>query len=199
LVQQPAVDDEVVVLCDPSGAAIGTQSKASVHHADTPLHLAFSCYVFDRSGWLLVSRRAASKRTWPSVRTNSCCGHPLPGESMIDAITRRLRGELGIAPAVLDLILPGFSYRATMANGVVENELCPVYRAITDSRTVAPDPGEVAEAWWDPWAAFVDAGEPADPRSPWSVEQVAALGRLGPDPLRWPVADSSLLPAAASI
>lgn len=196
MVQRPA-GEELVVLCDPSGTAIGTQSKASVHHTDTPLHLAFSCYVFDRSGWLLVSRRAAGKRTWPSVRTNSCCGHPLPAESMTEAIRRRLRGELGIAPVALDLILPGFSYRATMPNGVVENELCPVYRAIAGSRALAPDPAEVAEAWWQPWAAFVQTGEPGDPRSPWSVQQVAALDRLGPDPLSWPVADGSLLPAAA--
>jgi isopentenyl-diphosphate delta-isomerase len=195
--EPPVVEDELVVLCDPSGAAIGTQPKASVHHANTPLHLAFSCYVFDRSGWLLVSRRAAGKRTWPSIRTNSCCGHPLPGESMTDAITRRLRDELGITPVALELILPRFAYRAEMANGVVENELCPVYRAIADSQLVRPAPDEVAEAWWQPWAEFVAAGEPADPRSPWSVEQVAALDRLGPDPLRWPVADPGLLPAAA--
>ena len=189
--------DELVVLCDLSGAAIGTEPKATVHHANTPLHLAFSCYVFDRDGWLLVSRRAASKRTWPAVRTNSCCGHPLPGESMTAAITRRLRDELGVTVAELDLMLPGFGYRATMANGVVENELCPVYRAIADSRTVSPAPDEVAEAWWQPWADFAGTDQPGDPRSPWSDQQVAALVELGPDPLRWPVADPSLLPAAA--
>jgi isopentenyl-diphosphate delta-isomerase len=189
--------DELVVLCDRSGAAIGTEPKATVHHANTPLHLAFSCYVFDRHGWLLVSRRAASKRTWPAVRTNSCCGHPLPGESMTAAITRRLRDELGVTVAELDLMLPGFGYRASMANGVVENELCPVYRAIADSRTVTPAPDEVAEAWWQPWADFAGADQPDDPRSPWSDQQVAALAELGRDPLRWPVADPSLLPAAA--
>lgn len=189
--------EELVVLCDPSGAAIGTELKATVHHANTPLHLAFSCYVFDSDGWLLVSRRAAGKRTWPSIRTNSCCGHPLPGESMTAAITRRLQDELGVTVAGPELVLPGFSYRATMADGTVENELCPVYRAIADSRTVHPAPDEVAEAWWQPWAEFAAADLPADPRSPWSDQQVAALVRLGPDPLHWPVADPGLLPAAA--
>ena len=189
--------DELVVLCDPSGAAIGTEPKATVHHANTPLHLAFYCYVFDSDGWLLVSRRAASKRTWPSIRTNSCCGHPLPGESMTAAITRRLRDELGVTVARPELILPGFSYRAVMANGMVENELCPVYRAIADSRTAHPAPDEVAEAWWQPWADFAASDDPDDPRSPWSEQQVAALVQLGPDPLRWPVADPQLLPAAA--
>jgi isopentenyl-diphosphate delta-isomerase len=189
--------EELVVLCDPSGAAIGTELKATVHHANTPLHLAFSCYVFDSDGWLLVSRRAAGKRTWPAIRTNSCCGHPLPGESMTAAITRRLQDELGVTVAAPELVLPSFSYRATMANGTVENELCPVYRAIADSRTVRPAPDEVAEAWWQPWAEFVATDPPADPRSPWSDQQVAALVRLGPDPLQWPAADPSLLPAAA--
>jgi isopentenyl-diphosphate delta-isomerase len=85
-----------------------------------------------------------------------------------------------------------------MAGGIVENELCPVYRAITDSPDVTPDVSEVAEVWWQPWPEFVAAVEPSDPRSPWSIEQIAALSELGPDPLRWPVADDALLPAAAA-
>ena len=189
---------EEVILCDPSGAAIGVQPKATVHHADTPLHLAFSCYVFDRSGNLLVTRRAHGKRTWPSIRTNSCCGHPLPGESMAAAIGRRLQTELGILAATLELLLPAFSYRATMADGTVENELCPVYRAVVDDRTVTPEPAEVAEAWWQPWSQFLTVDEPADPRSPWSTDQLAALSELGPDPLQWPAADPARLPAAAT-
>lgn len=193
-----AGSDELVVLCDSSGAALGTEPKASVHSGHTPLHLAFSCYVFDRDGQLLVTRRAAGKPTWPSVRTNSCCGHPLPGESMNRAIQRRLRLELGVSASAVDLILPTFRYRATMTGtGIVENELCPVYRAVTDSTVVVPNPAEVAQAWWQPWQDFVAALDPADPRSPWSEEQVAALDELGPDPLCWPVADDRLLPAAA--
>jgi isopentenyl-diphosphate Delta-isomerase len=116
---------------------------------------------------------------------------------MAAAITRRLQDELGVTVARPELILPGFGYRAVMANGVVENELCPVYRAIAESRTVRPAPDEVADAWWQPWADFVAAAPPDDPRSPWSDQQVAALVQLGPDPLRWPVADPGLLPAAA--
>lgn len=189
---------EQVVLCAPDGTAVGTAAKASVHHADTPLHLAFSCYLFDRAGQLLVTRRATTKLTWPGVRTNSCCGHPAPGESMHAAVRRRLRTELGIAGASIDLIVPQFHYRAVMADGTVENELCPVYRAIVDDHTITPEPAEVAAAWWVPWSDFLADADGPDALSPWSIHQVAELLRVGAAPVDWPVGDATLLPAAAA-
>ena len=122
---------ESVVLVDEAGYASGTADKTAVHHAQTPLHLAFSCYLFNEAGQFLLTRRAESKRTWPGVWTNTCCGHPLPGEPMSGGVLRRLREELGISAAKLTLVLPRFRYQARMANGVLENELCPVYAAYT--------------------------------------------------------------------
>jgi isopentenyl-diphosphate delta-isomerase len=190
--------DERLVLCSWDGAAAGTALKATVHHRDTPLHLAFSCYVFDPAGRVLVTRRAYHKPTFPGVRTNSCCGHPGPGEGMRAAVRRRLRHELGIVPVELELILPTFRYRATDADGTVENELCPVYRATTTDAQVMVDPTEVDEAWWVPWAEFAAHVDQTDPLSPWGAEQVRQLNALGHDPFAWAVGEMALLPAAAS-
>ncbi len=185
------------MLLDGEGNPIGTAPKSSVHTADTPLHLAFSSYVFDRRGRVLLSRRAGTKLTWPDAWTNSCCGHPLPGEPLSSAVIRRLRFELGLAVESVDLILPGFSYRAVMDNGMVENELCPVYRAVV-SEEAAPNAEEVGAVRWEPWTRFaaeVMSGELDI--SPWARKQVPQLVALGPDPLAWPVADPAALPPAA--
>ncbi|HEX4722632.1 MAG TPA: isopentenyl-diphosphate Delta-isomerase [Pseudonocardiaceae bacterium] len=188
---------EHVILLDGTGNAIGTADKATVHHADTPLHLAFSCYLFDRRGRLLLSRRALAKKTWPGVWTNSCCGHPAPGEDMADAIHRRLRDELGVTATELSLVLPRFRYRAVMADGVVENEMCPVFLARTDDEP-APNPDEVADTRWTPWDELVDqVGTGAQPISPWARLQLRELAGLGADPAGWPTADREDLPAAA--
>lgn len=188
---------ENVVLLDESGHACGTAAKASVHHAQTPLHLAFSCYLFNSEGQFLLARRAESKRTWPGVWTNTCCGHPAPGESMSDSVQRRLRQELGIDTAKLALVLPRFRYEARMANGVAENEVCPVYAAYSDVDP-DPDPAEVAEVTWVDWDEFCAAVRTGrQPISPWCALQLAELTALGGRPPTWSPADAADLPPAA--
>lgn len=168
---------EQVVLLDDDGAAIGVADKATVHGATTPRHLAFSSYGVDGDGRLLVTRRSRRKKTFPLVWTNTCCGHPAPGEDPEDAVRRRLRDELGMVPADLRLVLPAFSYRAS-ADGVEENELCPVYVCRLSGEPV-PDPDEVEEfQWWD-WPRFRAAAEDPDSGlSPWARMQVRALDAL---------------------
>jgi isopentenyl-diphosphate Delta-isomerase len=189
---------ENVVLVDETGSACGTAAKEAVHHAQTPLHLAFSAYLFNESGQFLLTRRAESKHTWPGVWTNTCCGHPQPGEPVADSVRRRLWQELGIGGAELMLVLPRFRYQARMANGVLENEVCPVYAAYSDAPP-APDPAEVAETRWVDWDQFcaeVRAGQQSI--SPWCAMQLAELSRLGPKPLTWAPADAADLPPAAA-
>jgi len=165
---------EEVVLLDPSGAPIGSMDKARVHGVDTPLHLAFSCYGFDGGGRMLLTRRALAKRTWPGVWTNTCCGHPSPGEDLEAAIDRRLRFELGVAPVSLRVVLPDFRYRAADASGTVENEICPVYSARVDVDPT-PDPTEVVEwAWVEQDLLRVAVSATPFAFSPWLVGQLDA-------------------------
>jgi isopentenyl-diphosphate Delta-isomerase len=193
-----AAGEQEVVLLDEAGARVGTQLKSQVHHARTPLHLAFSSYVFDDAGRFLLSRRARIKSTFPGVRTNSCCGHPAPGESMRAAVARRLRDELGVHTSEVELLLPHFRYRAVAEDGTVENEMCPVFRVVVPSGTTPrPDPAEVDDAWWEPWDRFVADVDAGGALSPWATSQVRELRELGPDPLTWPQGRPDDLPAAA--
>ncbi|MGV8885865.1 MAG: isopentenyl-diphosphate Delta-isomerase [Microbacteriaceae bacterium] len=169
------VPTELVVLVDDDGAPIGTAEKYGVHTTDTPLHLAFSCHVYAPDGRVLVTRRALGKLTWPGVWTNSFCGHPGPDESMDDAIVRRAQLELGLQVTDLELVLPDFRYRAVDASGIVENEICPVYRATATADPVA-NPLEVAEwEWLEPDALLVAAEAAPFAFSPWLVWQLEQL------------------------
>ena len=182
-------DDAPVVLLDDQLQPIGQLPKSQVHHAATPLHLAFSCYIFDGSGAVLMTRRAVSKRTWPGVWTNTCCGHPLPGEASADAAARRLREELGLRLVRSAVALPDFRYRAAAADGVVENEFCPVLVGSVDGEPRL-DPSEVLEYRWVPWSDVVTLAETTPwAISPWSALQIPQLSALTPHP-------ASLLKAA---
>jgi isopentenyl-diphosphate Delta-isomerase len=166
---------EQVVLLDEDGRAVGVADKATVHHTATPLHLAFSCYVFDADGAVLVTQRALHKPTWPGAWTNSVCGHPAPGEDLADAVRRRARDELGLELDDVRLVLPSFRYRAVMPDGVVENEMCPVFTARTRD-AVRPSPDEVASYTWVDWPQFrASVLDGSREVSPWCVEQVVAL------------------------
>jgi isopentenyl-diphosphate delta-isomerase type 1 len=177
--------EEHVVLADASGQVAGTAPKRSVHHDHTPLHHAFSCHVVDRSGHVLLTRRAAAKRTWPSTWSNACCGHPQLGETLREAVVRRLGDELGLAPRRLALAIPDFAYRAVMDDGTIEHELCPVVIAEVEGEP-QPNPAEVDGVAWVGWDDLRRRAS-TQPRSlsPWSVLQIEGLAELAPSPLRW--------------
>lgn len=166
--------EELVVLVDERGNAIGAAAKAAVHHRTTPLHLGFSCYVFDADGRVLMTRRALSKRTFPGVWTNSFCGHPAPGERAEDAVHRRARGELGLTLHNVVCALPDYRYRAVAADGTVENELCPVFCAEATG-PVNPVVDEVMEHVWVPWQDVTTAAALSWAISPWAAEQIPLL------------------------
>ncbi len=178
---EPTRVDEVVLL-DVDGTAIGTAQKAAVHGMDTALHLAFSCYVLNAAGEVLVTRRALTKQAWPGVWSNSFCGHPQPSEPVLAAVHRRADDELGVELTEVELVLPVFRYRATDSAGIVENEICPVYVSSMRGR-VTPRPGEVMDhAWVDPSDLGRSVRATPWAFSPWLVLQAQLLPLLGGSP-----------------
>ena len=176
--EEQLVIDENVVLLDPWGHPIGSEPKDTVHDAETPLHLAFSLYLFDADDRLLLTRRSLDKRTWPGVWTNTCCGHPAPGEDPAEAVRRRVGQELGLEVAELRCVLPDFAYTAVDASGVMENEVCPVFtaRTVHPHADPVPNPAEVVDWKWGAWPDIVRSTA-ATPFvfSPWAVLQVQQL------------------------
>ncbi len=99
---------EHVILLDEQDKPTGMLEKYAAHTLDTPLHLAFSCWLFNEQGQFLVTRRSLSKKAWPGVWTNSVCGHPQQGETFEQAVTRRCRFELGVEIADIAPVHPAF-------------------------------------------------------------------------------------------
>lgn len=134
--------EESVVLVDEQDNAIGVMEKMEAHRTGR-LHRAFSVFVFNENGELLLQRRAPGKYHSAGLWANTCCGHPRPGEELQDAAQRRLMEEMGIRCA----LEPSFSfiYRADVGNGLHEYELDHVFTG-RHSGTPRPDPQE-ADAW----------------------------------------------------
>jgi isopentenyl-diphosphate delta-isomerase len=136
--------EERVVLVDAEDRELGTEAKLEAHRSGR-LHRAFSVFLFDARGRLLLQQRALTKYHSAGLWANACCGHPRPGEPVRDAARRRVREELGIDCAPEPAF--GFVYRAPLDNGLVEHEYDHVLVARFDGRP-EPDPGEVAAWRW---------------------------------------------------
>ncbi|WP_345418358.1 isopentenyl-diphosphate Delta-isomerase [Pseudonocardia xishanensis] len=170
---------EQVVLVDDRGRPVGAADKATVHQASTPRHLGFSCYGFDDACRVLVTQRSRLKQTFPLVWSNTCCGHPAPGESVAAAVRRRLHHELGVRAHELTMVLPDFSYRAA-SGGIEENELCPVMVCRIEEIPLAR-PDEVESWQWWSWPHLVrEAGKSDSILSPWARLQIPLLAAHRP-------------------
>lgn len=165
--------EEYVVLVDEKDREIGIEKKSRVHSSDTPLHRAFSLFLFSASKNLLLQQRSAGKKAWPLVWSNSCCGHPLPGESYEDSVIRRTRFELGIEPVTVKKVS---DYRYCFSkDGIMENEICPIYMAYC-SGSVTPNPDEIHAVQWIGWKRWLEETL-CRPHlySPWCVEETLIL------------------------
>jgi isopentenyl-diphosphate delta-isomerase len=150
-----AAEAIMLELVDETGQTIGTAEKLSAHQAPGQLHRAFSVFLFDDSGRLLIQRRALGKYHSPGVWSNTCCGHPYPGESPFAAAARRTYEELGVSPALLAEAGTVRYNHPDPASGLVEQEFNHLFVGLVQS-AVEPDAEEVGET------AFVTAGELAE-------------------------------------
>jgi isopentenyl-diphosphate delta-isomerase len=136
-----APSDEPLILIDEGNRAIGSGGKQAVHR-EGRLHRAFSIFMVDARGRMLLQQRSPRKYHSGGLWANSCCGHPRPGERTLTAARRRLHEELGIR----DPLAFGFlaRYRAELGRGMRENELVYVYFGHLRSPP-KPNPAEVAK------------------------------------------------------
>ena len=149
------VCDEYVILVNESDAHIGSCEKMDAHKTGQ-LHRAFSIFIVNAFGNLLLQKRARTKYHSGGLWTNTCCGHPRPGEALLDAAYRRLHEEMGIS-CVLSKI-SHFMYRTTLDRGLVENELDHVIVGYSDENP-CPNPAEAEDWKWissDALAAEID-------------------------------------------
>jgi isopentenyl-diphosphate delta-isomerase len=172
-IEKVEADEEFVVLVDETDREIGIEKKARVHSSLTPLHRAFSLFLFNSTKELLLQQRSKTKKTWPGTWSNSCCGHPLPDESYEKAVLRRARFELGIE---LKTVTKIFDYQYCFSkDGIMENEICPVFIGLYDG-TVQPRPDEVQAVQWINWEIWVEETvQHPDLYSPWCVEETELL------------------------
>jgi isopentenyl-diphosphate delta-isomerase len=136
--------EELVELVDDIGRRTGGMGELAAHRAPGKKHRAFSVFLFDPQGRLLLQRRAAGKYHSPGMWSSSCCGHPRPGEAPEMAVRRRVTEELGVVPD--DLALAGtITYRLTdPMSGLVEHEYNHVFVGHL-LYSPLPDPAEVAD------------------------------------------------------
>lgn len=169
---------EFVVLVDDSNNVIGKAQKSTVHTTNTPLHRAFSLFLFNSKKQLLLTKRAATKKTFPGVWTNAVCGHLTPDESTVDAAGRRLNHELGIEGVEVKEVAP-YRYRFADKNGIVENEVCPILVGYFDGNPM-PNPLEIDDWKWMDWKEFLSEldNDTKNIYSPWCKEEAVILQRV---------------------
>lgn len=137
------MEDEVV-LVDADDRPVGTSPKLAAHRSGL-LHRAFSVFVFDAAGRLLLQQRSATKYHSAGLWSNTCCGHPRPGEDLVPAARRRLQEEMGFSCELADCF--AFQYRCRFPNGLEEHEIDHVCLGRFDG-PVSPDPSEVSHWEW---------------------------------------------------
>lgn len=119
-----------VILVDKDDNPIGIMEKMEAHQKAL-LHRAFSVFILNSKGEMLLQKRAIHKYHSPGLWTNACCSHPKPSEMSLDAASRRLDEEMNIT-ANLDFLFK-FTYKTEFENGLAEHEIDHVFKGVSDS------------------------------------------------------------------
>jgi isopentenyl-diphosphate delta-isomerase len=141
---------EEVILVDESDQPVGAMEKIEAHRRAL-LHRAFSVFIFNSKGEMLLQQRAPEKYHSAGLWTNACCSHPRPGEDTREAAVRRLREELGFTTDLKKLF--EFTYRSVYDNGLTEYEFDHVFTGRYD-REIKPDRSEVSDFRYLPLGAI---------------------------------------------
>jgi isopentenyl-diphosphate delta-isomerase len=137
--------DDALILVDEADRTVGSMGKDECHTGQGVLHRAFSAFIFNQDGALLMQQRSAGKRLWPLYWSNSCCSHPRGQETLEVATRRRLMEELGIACRLRFLFK--FKYQAQFDATGAEHELCSVFVG-RHSGPLTINSGEIADWRW---------------------------------------------------
>lgn len=157
--------DERLILVNEGDEATGTATRAECHTGEGLLHRAFSVYLFDDLGRLMIHRRHATKPLWPGFWSNSCCSHPRHGEDVLDAAVRRTKEELGLDVELVPI--HRYAYRAKFGDVGSEYELVHVFVGRCDPEAIAPDPEEIADLRLFDSQALDDAIDEETIFTPW--------------------------------
>ena len=182
-------DNEALIVVDSTDRIMGHGTKAELHRGSGTLHRAFSIFLFNPAGELLLQRRSEKKPLWPGFWSNTCCSHPRRGESYGIATQRRLAEELGVGAELL--FTHRFRYQAQYDEDGAEHELCSVYVGLTDQEP-SPNPSEISAWQWiqpdalDRWLLEEPATLTPWLKLEWNVlrsgQHKDVLGKVG---LRW--------------
>lgn len=135
---------EHVILVDALDNELGSMEKMEAHEKGL-LHRAFSVFIFNTKGEVLLQQRATEKYHSGGLWTNTCCSHPRSGETTVEAGKRRLMEEMGFTCELEALF--SFTYKVSLNQGLIEHELDHVLVGTYDG-TIVPNPDEVMNSTW---------------------------------------------------
>lgn len=167
---------EEVILVDEQDREVGVLEKLEAHRQGV-LHRAFSIFLFNAHGQMLLQKRAKGKYHCPGLWTNACCSHPRVGETPIEAAHRRLKEELGFDCALKKAF--SFVYKATLDRNLIEHEFDHVFIGTYNGPLDHLNPDEVEECRWiDIPALLQEVKESPQQFTPWfliALERVLAF------------------------